>query len=428
MSLRLIPITGIDADLQDIEPLYLNKSLTKWIRDGRPWDRNRIRRYLSYFEEENVRETKFIDFKIILDTDLKTVTIGIVVFRSYFYLAGNEYQGKPFITILIDPNYQGKGYGTYILPESISQYQSFFPSEDDIYSFIREDNLPSYRLHLHAGFIPIKEVLSHNNRYQLMAFTTSSKSIDPQGNKREIISSLTNRILSGELEFPYVKTFLPSPEEIMTRYQTSEVKFSTDPYFNICGYRSDDKLFLPPSIQFDGSTSYIQIISNHFPDYEKINALTDIFTEDQRIQSKKIYSKMSTAQCWMDKNCVKQIVTRLVNTFPSYENDNLRESTYMISKDPGLFKLMWIRGILLMLVQDQIPSGTCRFLDISAGWCDRLIGAIAHNCDYLGFDPNINLKKGHDEIIDKFGNPQRHKVIYPVSYTHLRAHETVLDL
>lgn len=43
-----------------------------------------------------------------------------------------------------------------------------------------------------------------------------------------------------------------------------------------------------------------------------------------------------------------------------------------------------------------------RILDISAGWGDRLAAAIAHKADrYLAFDPNRDLKFGHDKIIEK---------------------------
>src|SRR4051812_29978888 len=44
--------------------------------------------------------------------------------------------------------------------------------------------------------------------------------------------------------------------------------------------------------------------------------------------------------------------------------------------------------------------GGRKYLDISAGWGDRLVGAIACDLDlYVGVDPNQNLKSGHDAII-----------------------------
>src|SRR5258708_2608605 len=54
-------------------------------------------------------------------------------------------------------------------------------------------------------------------------------------------------------------------------------------------------------------------------------------------------------------------------------------------------------------------------LDFSAGWGDRLVGAIASDVDlYCGVDPNTGLQKGHSEIIHTFAadKAERFKIIY----------------
>jgi len=62
--------------------------------------------------------------------------------------------------------------------------------------------------------------------------------------------------------------------------------------------------------------------------------------------------------------------------------------------------------------------GGTRYLDISAGWGDRLVGAIASELDlYVGVDPNVNLKAGHDAIIHTLtnGSPeemQKYSIVY----------------
>jgi hypothetical protein len=55
-----------------------------------------------------------------------------------------------------------------------------------------------------------------------------------------------------------------------------------------------------------------------------------------------------------------------------------------------------------------------RWLDMSAGWGDRLFTACALEMDYLGFDPNENLKRGHSEMIKMFGSKgeERQRVVY----------------
>ena len=53
-----------------------------------------------------------------------------------------------------------------------------------------------------------------------------------------------------------------------------------------------------------------------------------------------------------------------------------------------------------------------KWLDISAGWGDRLIAAISLDMEYLGYDPNVKLEPGHTAIIEKFGNKDKQKICY----------------
>jgi len=59
-----------------------------------------------------------------------------------------------------------------------------------------------------------------------------------------------------------------------------------------------------------------------------------------------------------------------------------------------------------------------RYLDFSAGWGDRLVGAIAKQVElYVGVDPNTDLKEGHDAIIstlaaDEYDARQRYRIVY----------------
>jgi hypothetical protein len=53
-----------------------------------------------------------------------------------------------------------------------------------------------------------------------------------------------------------------------------------------------------------------------------------------------------------------------------------------------------------------------RILDFSAGWGDRLLGALS--CPtveaYVAFDPNRQLRAGHDEMIALFSSPSSKKI------------------
>jgi tRNA1(Val) A37 N6-methylase TrmN6 len=57
-----------------------------------------------------------------------------------------------------------------------------------------------------------------------------------------------------------------------------------------------------------------------------------------------------------------------------------------------------------------------RILDFSAGWGDRLIASIASNVErYTAFDPNADLKNGHDEMIKMFV-PKQDRKNYKITY------------
>ena len=53
-----------------------------------------------------------------------------------------------------------------------------------------------------------------------------------------------------------------------------------------------------------------------------------------------------------------------------------------------------------------------KVLDFSAGWGDRLIGAIAYGCEYTGIDPSKCMQPKYKEIIDFFRkDPKEYKVV-----------------
>lgn len=431
-TLSLQQITGSDKDYHDVKPLYLNDQITQYLRDGKSWDESKIQRYISYFKDEDPMLTGFIEYKIIVDN----LTVGIVGFRTDFSPDNDIYLGRPFISILVDPTYQGRGIGVISLKLAIVEYLKSFPKQTDIYSYIDNDNQASLRLHqsskLSEGlsedkaikFYPFRTIKNHT----LMVYSSSTASLLPYifastpTPKYTLINHVVDGIMNKQIHFPYSENYLPPLDVMVHNYQNSIPKTSNNFYrINERIYASDDKLFLPPQyISSNGSIEYYSIISDHYPDYNQYNGITDYFTESDRITAKKIYATDSTSECWNNKNCVTKIVTYLLDKYPGYGPRDLRDAVFSVSRDPGLFKLMWIRGTLLELfpsLQSPLQSVSDlnvkpRILDISSGWGDRLIAAILHDCDYLGFDPNQELATKYDLIIKTLnGDPNRHRVL-----------------
>ena len=85
-------------------------------------------------------------------------------------------------------------------------------------------------------------------------------------------------------------------------------------------------------------------------------------------------------------------------------NYNVRESLFQLVKEATLFKLTFCKSILQILSPNN-DTTKCKWLDLAAGWGDRLLTAIASNVQYyVGFDPNKDLEEGHSKMISLFGN------------------------
>ena len=119
---------------------------------------------------------------------------------------------------------------------------------------------------------------------------------------------------------------------------------------------------------------------------------------------------MSVYESWKNRDFLYVIFNQLSN-LTIINNEIIRKYIYINLTEPGLFRLTWGKSLLYAIFNNDIKNPK-KILDISAGWGDRLLLSISLNYEYLGYDPNINLKNGHDKIIQMFGNPEKHKIIY----------------
>ena len=143
-------------------------------------------------------------------------------------------------------------------------------------------------------------------------------------------------------------------------------------------------------------------------EYQDIDILTDYFSEECRIKAKRIDADASPFEKWQQKEFVTEMVQKCILKYNCITSNALREEIFLNTKEATQFKLSIAYSFYKVFNAEYI-------LDISAGWGDRLISAIAHDAKgYLGCDPNKNLKESHDEIINMLGNGdnERFKVVY----------------
>ena len=144
---------------------------------------------------------------------------------------------------------------------------------------------------------------------------------------------------------------------------------------------------------FKNTGKYYIIKSNWSANIE-LNSLTDYFTESCRIECS-FKNMLSPIDYW--KKNYKDIIKSLYKQNIGITLHNLREQMYMRNKPCNNFRISVCLDVLNLFK----PT---KWLDISAGWGDRLISALLYPTVkyYCGVDPNPCLHTYYKNIIKKF--------------------------
>ncbi len=142
-------------------------------------------------------------------------------------------------------------------------------------------------------------------------------------------------------------------------------------------------------------------------DYRNINVITDFFTEEIRLTtSKRKFMEDTPMEMW--KKHFRDIIEagRILQVEANCSSSPvqpyfIRQAVFEMTKESSNFR----PTLALSFYKYFKPKN---ILDISAGWGDRLIGALAYSVhefefsSYVGFDPNINLQQAYRQIVDEF--------------------------
>ena len=176
--------------------------------------------------------------------------------------------------------------------------------------------------------------------------------------------------------FPYAK-YLMTRSYVVSQF--AKLKKRTPAYF-----KKDDSLVF----------KYVD------SDYHLIK-ITNYFTEEQRMQCS-IKTNPTPYALYKSKSFLRKMLSNL-KTVSSFI---MREAIWKYSTECNLFKSTLVVDICKKY---KVKS----YLDISAGWGDRLIGALAAGVDkYVGYDPNTKLQKGHRQIQKLFDKKKVSKIYY----------------
>lgn len=129
-----------------------------------------------------------------------------------------------------------------------------------------------------------------------------------------------------------------------------------------------------------------KVIIDDWRKNNEINQLTDIFTEKCRVKC-----------VFLDNPSPLEYWTKKIKYNPSNSIEYYRELIYKNTKLCNNFRISLVITILKMF-------NATRWLDISAGWGDRLLGAILSQQIeyYCGVDPNQCVQEGYKSILEFF--------------------------
>ena len=224
---------------------------------------------------------------------------------------------------------------------------------------------------------------------------------------RDEIDRIIKRIRDDKIPLPLCRFWL-THDQLMAAYQNlrrQEPSLSQRSHVELKGH--PDQMWMPTLFRGKG----VQLICQK-GDWHNVDILVDYFTEYERVRCRKDYNKALTAD-WLDDVILKRAITAAINEVGTSEiivdQQLLRQGMFLVCRELALFRVTRAKHLTNLILNNQ-ASGK-RWLDISAGWGDRLLAACSMEMDYLGFDPNERLRFGHKAMIKMFGTG-RQKVVY----------------
>jgi hypothetical protein len=184
------------------------------------------------------------------------------------------------------------------------------------------------------------------------------------------------------LEYPYYNLYY--------KLNKKEIKLLIKNYKPIIYDNIPNNLIKYNLLKYDGK--YF-IIKENFLDTSIINNLTDYFSENIRIRCR-FGNNISRYDYW--KKNKRKILLKTEEKYNEINIYNIRETIYYSIKGCNNFRITVALTILRYFKAKK-------WLDISAGWGDRLLAGIFHNIKlYESTDPNLDLHPSYQNMINNF--------------------------
>lgn len=192
-----------------------------------------------------------------------------------------------------------------------------------------------------------------------------------------------------------------------------ETRASHDPHvphnIRFMARAPDNALLLP--LRFDG-VKYLGF-RHADADYLTMDVVVDVFQEEARLAARRQDAQGSPLELWRggDAAVPRAVLAAALSKYGQLTPWELREAFY---EHAAVKECTQFKPSLALAVLQRF--GGQRVLDFSAGWGDRLAGAIAADVKrYVAFDPNTALRAGHAALVSRFV-PSDHRARFSVSY------------
>lgn len=207
-----------------------------------------------------------------------------------------------------------------------------------------------------------------------------------------------NKIID-KIEYPYLKYYM-TEEQVINNFKNLK-KFSSK-------IINEDYKFTTLNLNYNKFKNPITNKEQHVliiddpSEYETIELISDYFNENCRVKCK--FASAPGTLLEFFRNNFDKIIDYLKSKNQKVTIENMREAIWNI----GYKKCSTFKPKLEKFFIDFFKAK--KILDLSSGWGDRLIGAMASDIDcYHGFDPNPCLHPNYKKIIKTLKNHQVNK-------------------
>lgn len=135
-------------------------------------------------------------------------------------------------------------------------------------------------------------------------------------------------------------------------------------------------------------------------DYGDFQVLSDMFQEESRMKCK-FCSAVSSPAVYFEKNA-QALATKIISRSENITPFIMRDELYLSVKECSSFKPSNLTFIIQLF-------GARSVLDPCSGWGDRLIACMSAGIRYVGVDPNSDLHKNYQDMIEFFMKPRNRK-------------------